>query len=100
MKNPGHRMRPGLFVNVRVALPDLDNVILVAATAVQTSASGDTVFLVKDGKVEIVPVKTGARVDERVVVETGLSPGDTVITSGQLRVYPGRERRRRIEGHQ
>lgn len=89
MKNPGHRMRPGLFVNVGIALPDLDNVILVPATAVQTSASGDTVFLVKDGKVEIVPVKAGARIDERVVIDAGLSPGDMIITSGQLRVYPG-----------
>lgn len=89
MKNSGHRMRPGLFVNVGAALPELDNVILVPATAVQMSASGDTVFLVKDGKVEIVPVKTGARMDERIIIDAGLSPGDIVIASGQLRVYPG-----------
>lgn len=89
MKNPGDRMRPGIFVNVSVALPVRENVVLVPVTAVQATASGDTAFLVKDGKVDVVPVKTGARVGEQIVIEAGLSPGDTIITSGQVRVYPG-----------
>lgn len=89
MQNPGNRMRPGLFVTVSVALPDRDDVILVPATAVQTGASGDTAFLVRNGKAEIVPVRTGARLGEEVIVEEGLSRGDIIITRGQLRVYPG-----------
>lgn len=89
LQNPGARLRPGLFVAVDVALPQRDDVILVPTTAVQASSSGDTAFLIKEGKVEIVSVKTGERVDGRVVIESGLSPGDTVITAGQVRLYPG-----------
>lgn len=89
MKNPDDQMRPGIFVNVSVALPVRENVVLVPVTAVQATASGDTAFLVKDGKVDVVPVKTGARVGEQIVIEAGLFPGDTIITNGQVRVYPG-----------
>ena len=61
------------------------------------------------------PVTTGARVDQDMVVESGLEPGETVVTEGQLRLAPGsrivvrdgrggggggrgRRRRRRREG--
>lgn len=82
-------LRPGLFVVVDVARPPRPDTVLVPATAVQATASGDSVFVVRDGRAEMVPVVAGAQIGERIVIDHGLSPGDVVITAGQLRVRPG-----------
>ncbi|WP_157223542.1 efflux RND transporter periplasmic adaptor subunit [Rhodovulum sp. PH10] len=82
-------LRPGLFVVVDVVRPPRPDALLVPATAVQATASGDSVFVVRDGHAEVVPVVAGAQVGERIVIDHGLSPGDVVITAGQLRVRPG-----------
>ena len=89
LANPGQMLRPGLYVTVSVAQPMRPSAILVPATAIQTGPSGDSVLVVRSDRAEPVPVTTGQRCGDRVVVETGLSPGDRVITSGQLRVQPG-----------
>jgi multidrug efflux system membrane fusion protein len=39
--------------------------------------------------VENRPVTTGARIDQDLVVQTGLTVGETVVTEGQLRLAPG-----------
>ncbi|SEH56369.1 efflux RND transporter periplasmic adaptor subunit [Magnetospirillum fulvum] len=89
LANPHQILRPGLYVTAGIMQPMRPETILVPTTAVQTSASGDSVFVVRNGKAELLPVITGQRLGDRIVIETGLTPGDSVITSGQLRVQPG-----------
>lgn len=89
LENPENILRPGLFVTASVELPPRAESIVVPATAIQTSASGDSAYLVQEGKAAVVPVVTSERIGNRVVVERGLKAGDTLITSGQLRVQPG-----------
>jgi multidrug efflux system membrane fusion protein len=89
LANPGLILRSGLYVTASIEQPTRPQAIVVPATAIMTSASGDSVLVVRDGKAVPVPVVTGERVGERIVVEQGLKPGDIVVTSGQLRVQPG-----------
>lgn len=95
LPNPGLALRPGMYVTARLALPPIADALVVPATAIQTSASGDSIIRVKmrepgrNGTAEIVPVTTGRRFGDKVVVTRGLKPGDVVVTSGQLRVQPG-----------
>jgi membrane fusion protein, multidrug efflux system len=89
LSNPGELLRPGMYVTAAVQLPPRPNAIVVPSTAVNPSASGDTVFVVRQGKAELTPVTTGAHVGTRVVVERGLADADVVIADGQLRVQPG-----------
>lgn len=97
MPNPGQELRPGMYVTAALALPPRKDAIVVPATAIQTSAQGDSVILIrgktprKSGKAEIVPIKTGARIGNSVVVTEGIEPGDVVVAQGQLRVQPGAE---------
>jgi len=57
---------------------------------VQTGQDGSFVFVVKsDRSVETRPVTTGARIDQDLVILTGLTAGETVVTEGQLRLAPG-----------
>ena len=93
--NPDRALRPGMYVNARLVLPPDSNAILVPATAIQTSAAGDSVVVIKgpraahEGSAQFVAVETGRRMGDRVVVSKGLAPGDVVVTEGQIRVQPG-----------
>jgi membrane fusion protein, multidrug efflux system len=46
------------------------------------------VILVKGGKAVPVPVKAGDEVGSRTVIESGVRPGDVVVTTGQVRLQP------------
>jgi multidrug efflux system membrane fusion protein len=95
LANPDHALRPGLFASVRIVQPPRPGAILLPDTAIQTSASGDSVLVVRgrtpmrEGAAQAVAVTTGEKVGDRVVVESGLVPGDVVIPYGQLRIQPG-----------
>jgi multidrug efflux pump subunit AcrA (membrane-fusion protein) len=47
--------------------------------------------------VRLQPVKTGGLAGERVLIDTGLKPGDTVVVAGAQLLSAG-ERVRMIEG--
>lgn len=88
--NTSHKLWPGQFVRVTLRLTTQQNAIVVPNEAVQTGQNGAFIYVVKqDRTVESRPVTTGARVDQDMVVETGLEPGETVVTEGQLRLAPG-----------
>jgi len=93
--NTDHALRPGLFVSVGVVQPSAPRSILLPDTAIQTSASGDSVLVVRgakpleEGVAQAVAVKTGRKVGDRIVIERGLHPGDVVIPYGQVRVQAG-----------
>lgn len=89
MPNPDGVLRPGMYVTTRLMLPPQADAIIVPTTAIQTSASGDSVVLVRGGKAQPTPVQTGRRVGDKVVIASGVKPGDVVVTDGQLRVQPG-----------
>jgi membrane fusion protein, multidrug efflux system len=95
LKNQDHALRPGMYVNVALSLPPEHGALLVPVTAIQTSAAGENVIVVRGGSAEaggtadMVPVVTGRRIDDRVVVASGLHAGDVVVIEGQLRVQPG-----------
>jgi membrane fusion protein, multidrug efflux system len=93
LSNTDHTLRPGMYVMAGVDLPE-SPALLVPLTAIQTSASGDSVVVVRGaaaergGKAQFVPVKLGQQVGESVIVQAGLKPGDVVVTRGQLRLRP------------
>jgi membrane fusion protein, multidrug efflux system len=63
---------------------------VVPNQAVQTGQNGQFVYVVKqDQTVEMRPVTTGTRMDQELVIDRGLEPGETVVTEGQLRLTPG-----------
>lgn len=89
-RNAQRRLWPGQFVNLLITLDVRKNAAVVPTKAVQTGQQGEFVYVVKkDGTVEARPVATAAALDGLTVVEKGLSPGDTVVTDGQLKLAPG-----------
>jgi multidrug efflux system membrane fusion protein len=80
----------GQFVNVVLTLETVRDATVVPAEAVQAGQQGTFVYVVKsDGSAEMRPVVTAHSFDRRVVIEQGVKPGETVVTDGHLRIFPG-----------
>lgn len=90
LRDASQRLKPGMFVRVRLVLETRSNALVVPEEALVTAQNRLTVFRVIDGKAVISPVSTGLRatIADRAMVEItkGLSAGDLVITAGQIKV--------------
>ena len=81
---------PGQFVNVVLQLAQEPNAIVVPAPAVQISQGGSYVFVVKpDNKVEFRLVTAERTIGDETVLSKGVSPGETVVTDGHLKLKDG-----------
>ena len=89
-QNADKKLWPGQFVRVTLQLTTRPNAVVVPNQAVQTGQDGQFVYVVKDDKtVEMRPVVTSTRIEQELVVDSGLQPGETIVTEGQLRLAPG-----------
>jgi membrane fusion protein, multidrug efflux system len=90
MLNWDRRLWPGQFVRVKLRLQTLQDATIVPQQALQTGQDGQFVFVVQDNMtVEQRPVMVAQRVGDDVVIQSGLQPGETVVTDGQLRLEQG-----------
>jgi membrane fusion protein (multidrug efflux system) len=96
LANPAGRLRPGMFVNVAVALPGRQQVLVIPATAVLYAPYSDSVFVVErpqDAKkgptVRQQFVRLGGKRGDFVAVTTGLKEGETVVSSGVFKLRNG-----------
>jgi membrane fusion protein, multidrug efflux system len=88
--NMDHRLWPGQFATVSLRLAEEENAIVVPSQAVQAGQTGDFVFVVKsDMTAENRPVKVARIIGSDAVIANGITPGETVVTDGQLRLIPG-----------
>ncbi len=84
-------IRPGMIVRVKGAARTLENVVTVHVDDLFSSFGQDNLWLLEEGKAVIRRVQTGRRADEKVIIESGLKPGDKVIVSGAENLEDGME---------
>ncbi|MGU3398585.1 efflux RND transporter periplasmic adaptor subunit [Brucellaceae bacterium D45D] len=119
VENGDQQLTPGQFVQVRVELPEENDVISIPQTAIVSSLYGDYVFAVRKEEktkeadaaaneaeskkepakadaeqgeklvAQQVFVKLGRRYEGVVEIQSGLKAGDIIITAGQNRLSPG-----------
>lgn len=88
--NAGHRLTPGQFVQVSLPTTRLANVVSVPVHALQSSSSGNFVFVLgADGKVQQRYVTPGPTSAGRTVIDKGLKAGEQVVTEGQMLLVDG-----------
>lgn len=94
--NRGDRLRPGMFVQVRVPVEDPKPVVVVPATAVRRASYADQVFVIVPDKSDATKVrasqrfvKLGPSLGEDVVVVSGLSPGERLAGMGSFKLREG-----------
>ena len=72
---------PNMSVTAKIVTSVKDNALIVPSSAVQTANSQTTVRVLKNGKLSVVPVQTGAQNDTQTEITSGLSEGDSVVTN-------------------
>jgi multidrug efflux system membrane fusion protein len=89
-ENKDHALWPGQSVSTRLLVQTLKDATVVPDDAVQHGTEGLYVFTVdQNNKAELHKVKVSQSIDGRSVIESGLSPGQRVITTGQFKIQPG-----------
>ncbi|MDA8155528.1 MAG: efflux RND transporter periplasmic adaptor subunit [Actinomycetota bacterium] len=99
LRNPGHKLLPGMYVTVDINTGLPKRYITIPQTAVTYNPYGDTVFVItKSGKapggkplltVNQAFVATGPTRGDQVAILSGLTGGETVVTSGQMKLKNG-----------
>jgi membrane fusion protein (multidrug efflux system) len=88
--NPNGLLRPGMNTRVRIVYEVAQNAILVPQKAVTEMLGKQFATVVGEGdKVEQRPIRTGARLGDRWVIEDGLKPGERVVVEGLQKARPG-----------
>lgn len=97
--NPNELLRPGMFANVAVVLPEKNQVLTIPATAVLYAPYSDSVFIVEEAKAEeggvggqVVRqqfVRLGEQRGDFVAVVSGLAPEQTVVSTGVFKLRNG-----------
>jgi multidrug efflux system membrane fusion protein len=88
--NEDESLYPSQFVNIEMLLNTLKDTVTVPVSAVQRGAPGTYVYLVNENStVSVHTIKLGPQDGDFYAVESGLSPGDTVVTDGADRLRDG-----------
>lgn len=83
---------PGQFVNVRLLVDMLKNVVVVPTAAVQRGPNGTFVYAVQpDNKVAVRPIAVAQQDEKQAVITRGIRDGDRVVTTGFARLTAGAE---------
>ncbi len=76
-------LRPGMTVRSEITTARLDSVLVVPISAIgRRNVNGkesETVFVVREGKAVLTPIRTGKASDTHAEVIAGLNPGDEVV---------------------
>ena len=98
IKNPEHKLRPGMFVDVEVLLPKQDGVLAIPSSSIAYAPYGDSVYVVReaagpDGKplqqVQQQFVKLGPKRGDQVSILSGIKEGDEIVSSGVFKLRAG-----------
>jgi membrane fusion protein, multidrug efflux system len=88
--NQNLQLWPGQFVNVRVLMDTLRQVVVVPTAAIQRGPNGTLVYVLRDDStVTVRPVTVGQQDDAQSVVDAGLQAGERVVTTGFARLTEG-----------
>jgi membrane fusion protein (multidrug efflux system) len=84
--NPDEAILPGVFAQITYPLSRVANAILIPSEAIIPELGSVYVFVSRSGRAQRVAVETGVRTGTQIQILRGLSPGDTVLTTGILQL--------------
>lgn len=87
--NKSEKIFPGAYVQIELRLKAIVNALMVPTQAIIPVLKGQTVLVRKNGVVVSMPVTIGTRTASAVQITSGLSAGDTVVTTGIMQLRPG-----------
>ncbi len=90
--NKDLQLWPGQFVNVRLLLDTLEQVVVVPTSSVQRGPEGTFVYVVgSDNKAKVHNVSVAQQDEKLAVISKGVTAADLVVTTGFARLKDGAE---------
>ena len=80
--NSKNELKPGITTNVRIKHGSGDSSLLIPYKSVVEQLGEYFVYTVNESKAMQRKVSLGARIDDKIVVKSGLQAGDSVVTEG------------------
>ncbi|RNI31053.1 efflux RND transporter periplasmic adaptor subunit [Rufibacter latericius] len=87
--NSSGKLMPGSFANIQLPLTVIPDALLIPTQAVVPVQNGKKVFITENGKAKEVMIETSTRTEKDLLVTSGLSAGDTVLTTGVMSLKAG-----------
>ena len=89
ISNPDEYICIGATAKVSMTVAQSDNVLTVPIECINTSTSGDFVFVIENGTVKKKPVELGTASTTAIEVKSGLKEGDQVVNDLNVDVTEG-----------
>jgi membrane fusion protein (multidrug efflux system) len=99
LENADRKLLPGMYATVDIATGQLQRYVTLPQTAITFNAFGNTVYIVEKGEPGVngqpqltahqTFVKTGETRGDQIAILEGVKEGETVVTSGQLKLRNG-----------
>lgn len=85
LENPGHRLSPGMFVELDfTGLAGAPQLVVPSEALIATGERNVIIVVRDDGTFEAIDVTVGAEQGGRTVILTGLTEGQSIVLSGQF----------------
>jgi membrane fusion protein (multidrug efflux system) len=89
-RNPGNILRPGQFGRIRALIGNSNNAVLIPQRAVtELQGTFEVAVVGDDNKISIRKVTTGERTGTFWIIQSGLKPGERVVSEGIQKVREG-----------
>lgn len=87
--NSDLKMKPGQSASISIKLDQIDNAIVIPSISTVKEIGRDITYIYENGKAKEVEITTGMRTASSVEVTSGLSVGDTLLTTGVMQLRTG-----------
>jgi membrane fusion protein, multidrug efflux system len=89
LPNRDHALRPGTFAELRLALREVPNALVLPPQAVTSGPKGPAVFIVQQGVAKSLPVRTGLTDGKWIEIVSGLTGDEDVVVVGKRQLLEG-----------
>ncbi len=99
LNNPNHKLLPGMYVTVSITTGNAQRYITLPRTTITFNSFGSTVYRLENngqdekGKAKLIAkqslVTTGATRGDQITILTGVKEGETIVTTGQIKLRNG-----------
>lgn len=83
------KIKSGMFGRVQIKNNNEQKEIIISSSTIQGSANQAQVYLIKDGKAMLQDISITKRLQNKVVVSSGLKAGDVIVTNGFINLFDG-----------
>jgi RND family efflux transporter MFP subunit len=83
------KIKSGMFGKVNLQNATQQKEIIISSSAIVGTENQTQVYLVKEGKANLHSIEVSKKIQNKVVVTSGLKEGDVIITNGFINLFDG-----------